>query len=52
VVIAATVCLGTLTFETHFSLTAREGLRFPVLIGRDALSGKVLVDSARAHLLG
>jgi hypothetical protein len=52
VVIATQLVLGELTFEARFSLTSREGLRFPLLIGRDALQGRVLVDAGRAHLLG
>lgn len=51
VVIATEVKLGPLTFTAHFSLTSREGLRFPLLIGRDALSGRILVDSGASHLL-
>lgn len=50
-VIATRLVIGSLDFEAEFSLTAREGLRFPILIGRDALSGRLLVDSARSHLL-
>jgi hypothetical protein len=50
-VIATTLVLGKTELVAHFSLTNREGLRFPLLIGRDALSGRFLVDPAGAHLL-
>jgi ribosomal protein S6--L-glutamate ligase len=50
-VILTPLTLGSLRFDAHFSLTNREGLRFAVLIGRDALSGRVLVSSEHAHLL-
>ena|SRR5690606_29691920 len=50
-IIVTTLVLGSLTFPAHFSLTSREGLRFPLLIGRDAIRGRVLVDASRAHLV-
>lgn len=51
VIISTTLILGPLTLEAHFSLTNRDGLRFPLLIGRDALGGQAFVDPGRAHLL-
>ncbi len=50
-VIRTELRLGPHSFETHFSLTSREGLRFPVLLGREALMGRFLVDAARSHML-
>lgn len=38
-------------FPVRLSLHDRKGLRFGVLLGRDALRGRFLVDAARAHLL-
>ncbi len=32
------------TYETFFSLASRRELEFPILIGRDALSGRFLID--------
>lgn len=32
------------TFETFFSLTNREELEYPILIGRDVISGNFLID--------
>lgn len=52
IVIRTTLILGELAFEARFSLTSREGLRFPLLLGRDALAGRVLIDSSDSHVLG
>lgn len=51
VIIRTTLVLGPHRIEAHFSLTNRDGLRFPLLIGRDALAGRALVDPGRAHVL-
>lgn len=51
VIISTRLVLGPLEFEGKFSLTSREGLRFPILIGRDALLGRALVDPGQSHLL-
>ncbi len=51
VIIKTTLVLGPLEIEACFSLTNRDGLRFPLLIGRDALGGRAFVDPGRAHLL-
>lgn len=51
VIISTRLVLGPLEFEGKFSLTNREGLRFPVLIGRDALEGRAFVDPGQCHLL-
>lgn len=50
VIIRTRLVLGSLEFEANFSLTNRVGLRFPVLIGRDALEGRAVVDPGRSHL--
>jgi len=50
-VIRSRVRLGNLEFDVDFSLTSREGMRFPVLIGRNALAGRFLVNANSAHLL-
>ena len=50
-IIETRAVLGGLEFLARFSLTNREGMRFSVLIGRDALAGRFLVDSSRAHLV-
>lgn len=51
VIIRTRLVLGSLEFEANFSLASRVGLRFPVLIGRDALEGRTVVDPGRSHLL-
>lgn len=50
-IIETTLRVGSSTFLARFSLTNREGLRFPMLIGRDALARRFLVDSEHAHLV-
>lgn len=49
-VIATRLVLGGSTLNARFTLTNRDGLRFPVLIGRSALTGEFLVDAGRCHL--
>jgi hypothetical protein len=39
------------TFPIVLSVTNREKMRFPVLLGRTFLAGKFLVDSGAVHLL-
>jgi ribosomal protein S6--L-glutamate ligase len=50
-VIETELVLGSERFSARFSLTNREGLRFFLLIGRDALAGRFAIDPGRAHLL-
>lgn len=50
-VIETELVLGSQRFTAQFSLTNREGLRFFMLIGRDALAGRFAIDSGQAHLL-
>ena len=44
------VCLGTIEREVELSLVDRSEMRFPMLLGRTALSG-VLVDPTRTRVL-
>lgn len=39
-----------LTFTTEFSLTERNGLRYPVLVGRKTLNKRFIVDTQLKHL--
>jgi hypothetical protein len=39
-------------FHIEINLAARRGLRYPMLLGRTALAGRFLIDSAHKHLLG
>lgn len=41
------MCVGTVYRERQFTLTDREGFVYPVLVGRNYLEGRILVDSAR-----
>lgn len=44
-VVEMTVCLGDHPMEIEVSLVDRSGFAFPVLLGRNALKGRVVVDS-------
>jgi hypothetical protein len=39
-------------YKTRFSLTNRENLRYPVLLGRRFLKGRFVVDVAQLHVAG
>jgi len=45
------VSIGGISFKIILSVTNREKMRFPVLLGRAFLSGKFLVDTSGKHLL-
>lgn len=49
-VIHTTFVLGEVTFTSEITLTNRGGMRFPMLIGRQALRGRFLVNPGRSHL--
>ncbi len=49
-VIAMEICLADEVRETEFDLIDRRALNYPVLLGRKALAGYVVVDPARAYL--
>lgn len=44
--------IGGETFEVETNLTSRHGMMFPMLLGRTALAGRVVVDPARSFVLG
>ncbi len=48
-VIETTVDMAGMCFLARLSLTDRRGLRFPILLGRSALCGRILVDSRETH---
>lgn len=52
-VILTELCLGQLRAEVELTLTHREGMRFPMLLGRKSLLGlprPVLIDPSRERL--
>jgi hypothetical protein len=49
--IEATVCLGPVTRSIRLTVTNRSGMRYPLLLGRQALAGNFLVDVSRKDLL-
>jgi len=51
-VIATTLHIGHHEFITEVTLTNREPLRYRMLIGRNALRGRFLIDSAQSYVLG
>ena len=51
-VIETEVCLGRLSWSIELTLSNRDNMRFRMLIGRTALSGRYLVDSSASYLMG
>lgn len=48
--ISMEICLADEIREAEFDLIDRRALNYPVLLGRKALAGYVVVDPARAYL--
>lgn len=46
-IISTPIRLGNLSWEIEIGLTNRNQLIFPMLLGRDALKGKIIVDPGR-----
>jgi hypothetical protein len=51
-VILTTLCLGQHTWPIELTLTNRDAMGFRMLLGRQAIRGKFLVNPARSYLQG
>jgi len=51
-VILTDLRVGSVTWPIEMTLTARDDMRFRMLIGRTALKGRALVDSSRSYVVG
>lgn len=49
--VSIAVRLGGEEFEIEVGLTDRDGMRYPMLLGRSALAGRYLVDPARRYVM-
>jgi hypothetical protein len=45
------VILGSVNIKTEFSLTKRQGMRYPILIGRKLLNKRFLIDTSLKYTL-
>jgi hypothetical protein len=50
--IETTIRLGPVQKRIRLTVTRRDGLRFPMILGREALCGSFVVDVARKYVLG
>ncbi len=51
-VVAIGVCLGERVFNTPVTLTDRSRFNYPLLLGRSALRGRVLLDAGQTYING
>lgn len=51
-VIETTLAMGHITWSAELTLTDRDSMKFRMLLGRTALDGRFLVDSAYSYMLG
>ncbi len=49
--IEAVIRLGPVAKRIRLTITRRDALRFPMILGREALAGDFIVDAARTYLL-
>ncbi len=49
--IEAAIRLGPVEKRIRLTITRRDSLRFPMILGREALAGAFVVDVARTYLL-
>lgn len=48
--VKGSITLGNETFVTEFSLTKRNGMRHPILLGRKLLNGRFIVDPSKKNI--
>jgi hypothetical protein len=46
------ICLGGMQWNVEISLTDREKMKFPMLLGREAMRGHIIVDPQSSYLMG
>lgn len=46
------VRIGAISFEIEMNLTNRRAMLFPMLLGRTAMSGRIVIDPQRSFVLG
>jgi len=51
-VISTLVSLGPQSWPIEMTLTARDDMRFRMLLGRTAIKGRALIDSSRSYIVG
>ena len=51
-VIETTLVLGHITYSAELTLTDRDSMKFRMLLGRTALTGRFLVNPAHSYMLG
>lgn len=49
-VVMLDICLGALLIRTEVNLSDRTGMDYQVLLGRNLLAGRTIIDPARKHL--